>query len=720
LPSLDFQDVDVDADSNDTASQASTSTSSVANIGGAQAFDSILPTLGHHYNPSSNVKQAKSTQLPVMAASVLDMLNLQESPSKVRPDGSPSSKNVNSAAPNAKDVNHNESAPNAQDMDETANDIVSTNLSRPTSYTRTSIPHAPGSLQTHLVSSFQSLVNSRVKAWTLLLLRHSLHKGDAESRKRLLCLLASQQDIASASVHMDWSVVERSTMEKEMQYHSAVESWNRQEGKKEGDGGSNVVSGRFLRIVKTQECDLVIPIRMTTTIDMTIQGQIMTVQLTAPGTLAAIYHQGTSQICYLEAKLDTSILVSSMVEQARLVVFEAVARATFFGGKGGSSSGTGSSDATMTSTMAGDLPDGSLMKFGSALTLGPSSSRNPITSIGGGIGGTRPSQMSAGFQSKSQPVSLSRLKAIESARRFSDLLKSKPKAVTTNGSSDSGNPSKNAQTLQQAQRPSQTILQRPSQPILQRPSQVALRMKKQRSVTWTHPESSTNLSKASYSLNRKSKANHSFHNSTNSQNQLNPPTKRRKLMSGSLKRSKISFGKPDANTFSTVRNATFGEFGHLQHANVLDLVWKQNTVGGTATGGQLSYHASTAQLGQQGSALRNSTWSSNRISGFETGQSINDRGGDETQSTLISSHSSLSSGSGGVAGGADGGDVDTTNASYQSHLKPGMSNNTITSILSRNPSQNAPLSGGLKRTPTQLESLLLSASKGDSKRNWKS
>lgn len=68
-----------------------------------------------------------------------------------------------------------------------------------TSWTKSSIIYAPTAIAKNLSDSFSSLVDSRVRAWTLLLLRHSLTTGDSASRSRLLSMLSSIIKIESAS-----------------------------------------------------------------------------------------------------------------------------------------------------------------------------------------------------------------------------------------------------------------------------------------------------------------------------------------------------------------------------------------------------------------------------------------------------------------------------------------------------------------------------------------
>lgn len=68
-----------------------------------------------------------------------------------------------------------------------------------TSWTRSSVVYASKAISENAANSFSSLVESRVRAWTLLLLRHSL-TGDSNSRSRLLSMLESIIKVNSAQI----------------------------------------------------------------------------------------------------------------------------------------------------------------------------------------------------------------------------------------------------------------------------------------------------------------------------------------------------------------------------------------------------------------------------------------------------------------------------------------------------------------------------------------
>ncbi len=172
VPSLDLKSPLKSGRANSTTTTTTTTTSS------------FLPSLGE----SSKVVETKSNlsnnlsntaQIPAMIASVLEQDYLRTS-------GTDSTEKnpLQEATSNATNVEH----------------AAAQNLGRLISYTRSSAPHAPGAMIRALYDSFASLLESRVKSWTLLLLRHSLSSGDEDSRARLMSLLSSNKIEISALV----------------------------------------------------------------------------------------------------------------------------------------------------------------------------------------------------------------------------------------------------------------------------------------------------------------------------------------------------------------------------------------------------------------------------------------------------------------------------------------------------------------------------------------
>lgn len=418
------------------------------------------------------------------------------------------------------------------------------NLGRKTTWTRSSAPQAPPQLMRNLSSSFASLVDSRVRAWTLLLLRHSLSSGDDASRSRLLALLAT-----GASINMTAMATTFQTLDLPAETKAALEKERRKKrvakkGAATGEGGGSNAQQKENSKSGEEERDVVLPLVFEAIIDVTIQGQQVTVNLRAPGTVSADFTDGPPLITYADVNLDANALVTSMVEQARLVVFKAVAAATALptapglSGLKRDSSGTSSSGLNGVGGRGGnDRTSSALSQFGSALNLSHAAA-NPNESI---------------------------RKASQSAQRLSDLLHGKTRKDVPKSTNEDGSGSANAD-IHQLKKPSAAAGAIPGGGLLRHgeggggeQQQHSLdRCRKQRSVTWNHPVEdpkgdSSNL----------------------------PDPKRRKLGSvqppgvpggappARMKRSNKSFGKPDADIFENARNATFAEFGHAhKHSNV--------------------------------------------------------------------------------------------------------------------------------------------------------
>jgi len=261
------------------------------------------------------------------------------------------------------------------------------NLGTPTTWTRSSVAQAPPSIVRSLSSSFYSLLDSRVRAWTLLLLRHSLSSGDDDSRSRLLALLATSSAIDLSKIVMSFQTLDlppamKAQLEQEKRAKAAARA-----------------AGTLTEAQKAErDCDLVLPLIFEANIDVNLQGQTVSVQLRAPGTVGVDFVSPSSHIKYLEIKLDTNSLVASMVEKARLVVFKAVARVT-------------SIQNTSASKAPTQSPGNGLASFSSALSLG-------------GDGGS----------------SLQRSKASASAQRLQDIMTRKVDTKATKAKDDTSRP----------------------------------------------------------------------------------------------------------------------------------------------------------------------------------------------------------------------------------------------------------------------------------------
>ena len=66
-----------------------------------------------------------------------------------------------------------------------------------TAWTKSTLLYARDAIVTNISDSFNRFTDSRLRAWTLLLLRHSLSTGDASSRSRLLGILQASLKVSA-------------------------------------------------------------------------------------------------------------------------------------------------------------------------------------------------------------------------------------------------------------------------------------------------------------------------------------------------------------------------------------------------------------------------------------------------------------------------------------------------------------------------------------------
>ena len=163
------------------------------------------------------------------------------------------------------------------------------NLGTPTTWTRSSVAQAPPSIVRSLSGSFCSLLDSRVRAWTLLLLRHSLSSGDDDSRSRLLALLATSSAIDLSKIVMSFQTLDLpAAMKAQLEQEKRAKAAARE-------------AGTLTEAQKAErDCDLVLPLIFEANIDVNLQGQTMSVQLRAPGTVGGEYLLGMEIIVSVE------------------------------------------------------------------------------------------------------------------------------------------------------------------------------------------------------------------------------------------------------------------------------------------------------------------------------------------------------------------------------------------------------------------------------------
>jgi hypothetical protein len=124
------------------------------------------------------------------------------------------------------------------------------NIGRQTSWTKSTLRYASGAIGTNISESLIQLINSRVRAWTLLLLRHSISTGGNESRSRLLNMLSAK--IKSESAH---------TVFKTLPLPPSAAG-------------------------KPKESDVVLPLLFEAHVQLSIQGKSETILIRAPGTVS--------------------------------------------------------------------------------------------------------------------------------------------------------------------------------------------------------------------------------------------------------------------------------------------------------------------------------------------------------------------------------------------------------------------------------------------------
>jgi hypothetical protein len=179
-----------------------------------EAGVSPLPKVGEHRSTVPTMPPAGNSAVPQMEASVLS---------------------------NAADA----SAKAAQVEQKAAHSLGSL-----TSWTKSSVIYASSAISKNVSDSFSSLVDSRVRAWTLLLLRHSLTTGDSASRSRLLSMLSSIIKVDSAKTAFKTLPLPESA------------------------------------VGQPKEADVILPLLLEVDMQVSIQAKHDTVTLRAPGTIS--------------------------------------------------------------------------------------------------------------------------------------------------------------------------------------------------------------------------------------------------------------------------------------------------------------------------------------------------------------------------------------------------------------------------------------------------
>ena len=250
----------------------------------------ILPEVGvSHRSTENNISEEKmpppaakpeGVKIPVMAASVFRESNDNEHGStNVSPQDSSGVSPLESSTIAATNAASNANA-NAVKLEQAA----ARNLGTETKWTPSSVSQAPSAMLRSLASSFSSLVDSRVRAWTLLLLRHSLSSGDEQSRNRLLTLLATSNRIDLSAIVTNFKVIHVKPSGK------MVSDEQLQENHANCSNGNEEASASGTKVTKSDNFESVLPLILESAIDVIIEGHRLTVNLKAPGVISGTLH----------------------------------------------------------------------------------------------------------------------------------------------------------------------------------------------------------------------------------------------------------------------------------------------------------------------------------------------------------------------------------------------------------------------------------------------
>jgi hypothetical protein len=125
-----------------------------------------------------------------------------------------------------------------------------TSVSKQTSWTRSTVVYASQAVASNSSDFFGSLVDSRLRSWTLLLLRHSLSTGNGESRARLLRILSATLKVEKTETNFKTLTLPESARS------------------------------------QPKEADVILPLLFEITLSMNIQGEKERVVLRSPGTIS--------------------------------------------------------------------------------------------------------------------------------------------------------------------------------------------------------------------------------------------------------------------------------------------------------------------------------------------------------------------------------------------------------------------------------------------------
>jgi len=126
-------------------------------------------------------------------------------------------------------------------------------MSKKTSWTKSTVVYASHAVATNASEFFSKLIDSRLRAWTLLLLRHSLSTGDSQSRTRLLSMLSASIQVKKAETNFKTLALPESAAR------------------------------------QANDADVILPLLFEVVLHLTIQEKPVQITLRAPGTISGMF-----------------------------------------------------------------------------------------------------------------------------------------------------------------------------------------------------------------------------------------------------------------------------------------------------------------------------------------------------------------------------------------------------------------------------------------------
>lgn len=189
------------------------------------------------------------------------------------------------------------------------------NLISPVIWTRSSLPAAPEATLRSFVSSFGSILSSRMRECTLQLLGRSLAAREGVNQTGIKALLSS---ISSWRINLEAAVMNFRALKMPVE----INATSLDGGEKKGVNVHEIPKVKIDNERKWIEfsknnCNLVLPLIVEILVDVSLKGKRKTAKIKVPGTVAANFLSNSPLITHIEIELDAETLFSSMVKQAQ-------------------------------------------------------------------------------------------------------------------------------------------------------------------------------------------------------------------------------------------------------------------------------------------------------------------------------------------------------------------------------------------------------------------